>query len=99
LEIVADLGAEGMAPVHVAPLANLTASIAARRVSTALLLWTTLARSLLSAFLTTPGAPPQIVAELVWLASEAQVLAANQISGDEAQAQAADPSDERDDAV
>jgi hypothetical protein len=97
LEIVADLGAEGMAPVHVAPLANLTAPIAARRVSTALLLWTTLARSLLSAFLTTPGAPPQIVAELVWLASEAQVLAANQISGDEGQTTlAADPVDERD---
>ena len=76
LEIVADLGAEGMAPVHVVTLADLTAPIAARRISATLLLWTTLARSLLSAFLTTPGAPPQIVAELVWLASEAQVLAA-----------------------
>ena len=100
LEIVADLGAEGMVPVHVAPLADLTAPIASRRVSVALLLWTTLARSLLSAFLTQPGAPPQIVAELVWLASEAQVLAANQIPGDERQAEqaerAADPSDEHD---
>lgn len=43
----------------------------------ALLLWTTLARSLLGAVVSQPQSPPpQIVAELVWLTTEAQLLAA-----------------------
>lgn len=51
----------------------------ARALRAASVLWTTLARGLLGAVVGRPGAPPQIVAELVWLSTEAQLLAAAQL--------------------